>query len=172
MNCSTMEEKQQTAGRIKRKSLKFVPEFKNSEIYHLLEKGEKKPTWKRLIHMFSIAEVMGKVGSGWETGDVTVAVTNVTSGLPVTCQHLDCLSNCRGATNQKIKSTLLHQRRSQQSLFKFAAHFPRRCMAAASRHAIRERYTKQKTFHISMWLFYSWQRALKGFLMINNKGDM
>lgn len=30
----------------------------------------------------------------------------------------------------------------------------------------------KKTFQISMWLFYSWQRALKGLLMINNKGDM
>lgn len=79
---------------------------------------KKKPTWKHLIHMFSIAEVMGKVGSGWETGDITVTVTNVTARAPVKCQHFDCLSNCRGATNQKIKSTILHQQRSQQSLFK------------------------------------------------------
>lgn len=44
-----------------------------------------------------------------------------------------------------------------------------RWYVVASRHAIHERYRNKKPFQISMWLFYSWQWALTGFLEINNK---
>lgn len=119
INYSTVEEKQQTAGELEENpSNLFQSSWTVRFAVYRGRKKKKRPTWKHLIHMFSIAEVMGKVGSGWETGDITVTMTNVTSRVSAKCQRFDCLSNCRGATNQKLKSTTLHQQRSRPSLSK------------------------------------------------------
>lgn len=74
----------------------------NSEIYRSLEE-KKKATWKPLIHMFSIAAVMEKVVSGWETGDITATVTNVTSRLAVKCQRF--LTACPTVGEQQIRKS-------------------------------------------------------------------